>query len=687
MFNINTQCFREAAVHFDKYGRYADGTHNSYEYHEYWNEEMLRCLNGYQVGDMWITGYHYWYLNYWPIWLTRANEERAYGEVTKIKRRSGTRDFDFAEFWDVDYEFFLQIDLAVKNGQHFVWLKPRGVGASYKGSAMAGRNYHCIPGSKNYMLAHSNEFLAGDGLFTKWLEGRMFHNRPHPEVLRPDVYHTAFAKASDFKKDTNDMHYIASIDIGGGIEGGFKSQIMGLPLRDDLQKARGKRGMLVLLEEMGAFPKVEQVFNIIRSSVEQDDVVYGLILGFGTGGTNASVFGDMEKMFYNPEAYNLRCFDNIWDEGMQGTKCAYFTPSYRSIGYIDSNGNSLEREAKAYQDQQRKLATQSSDANAIIQVKAEKPYSPQEAILRTSYSVLPSNEAREWHHRVLSMKYHTMGIPGEVTNNGNGIEFVPNFNLHPVDKFPHDIKSDLTGCVVQYYAPLKIDGKVPENLYFISHDPYAHDQSTDSESLGATYVYMQPTNLPNAGLGDRIVATYFGRPKTTDDYNKILFDLALYYNAKIAFENDRGDVIGYAKRFKKLDWLAEEFELAFDADIPKSKVKRNFGMHIGSGKENLRLHKGNKYLADWLITPRGMGADGIPVLQLHTFNCLSTLKEIELYRSDSGNFDRIAALRILAYYRKEIVYKELNPIVNSSSSSNFFNRKHFQTNIPGRKAA
>lgn len=674
MIQINTQLFREAALYFQKHGMYNDGVYDSYEYHEYWDQEMYRCLNGFEVGGMKITGYHYYYLNYCPIWLTRVNEHQLYGEVFKDRKR-GTRVFDFPDFWDVDFEFFNEFDLAIANGQHFIWLKPRGVGASYKGSSILGRNYNLIPGSKGYLLAQTKEFLTGDGLFTKFLGNRAFINRPHPEE---DRYITAFGRPSDFKKDQNNMHFRASTNVDGE-ERGYMSEVMGITFNDgDIQKHRGKRGLIIEIEEMGALGSAETIFNVARSSVEEGDVVYGTILGFGTGGTEAADFGAMEKMFYNAEAYNIRCFDNKWDEGMAGTKCAYFTPSYRNIKFKDEKGNSNEVTAKAFRDKERIMAAKSPDANAIIQEKSEHPYCPQEAILKNKYSVLPANEALEWYHKVLASGLHKIGINGRLENINGKIEFRPDDKLKAILTYPHNIKDDLTGCVVQYYSPFKLNGKVPDNLYIIAHDPYAFDQSTDSESLGAAYVYMQPNNFAGAGFGDRIVATYFGRPKTLDDYNRQLFYLARFYNAKIGFENDRGDVIGFAKRFQMLEWLSEEFELAFDADIPKSKVRRQFGMHIGSGKENIRMHKGNKYLADWLITERGKDSEGNSRMNIQTIYCPATLKEISMYRSDGGNFDRISALRILAYYRQELVYKDQKPDAGSTEIQNsFFNRRHF----------
>lgn len=681
MIEVNVKYFTETADYYNKHSRYPDGIYDSYEYHEFWDEELYRCLYGYSVGGLNITGYHYFYLNHWPIWLVKKKGNKdLYGEVTK-NRSTGDRDFTFPAFWDVDLNFFNELEAAINDGQHLLVLKPRGTGFSNKGAAIAGRNFFCIPGSKNYLIADNKEFLLGDGLFNKWLDGRRFLTRLHPDLEKSDkIFHNPLGKHSDFKKDKTGMHYKASSDIDG-VEEGYMSEVMGIAMDADTDKVRGKRGKIIELEEIGAMRKAETAFNVLKSSVEQGRTVFGTIIGYGTGGTVATIFGDMEKMFFNPKAYNIRAVPNMWDEGMSNTFISFFTPAYRNIDFVDKNGNSLEESAKKFYDEERKIAEKSTDQNAIIQQKAEHPYTPTEAILRTTSSVLPSAEAANWHNKMVSLGLHKIGVPGKLIPIDKGILFTPDYTLKPIDTFPHNMQDNLTGCVVQYYAPFKIDGQIPDDLYIIALDPYAFDQSSDGKSIGAAYVYIQPNNIPGAAPGDRLVATYFARPEKTDDFNEVLFNLARYYNAKIGFENDRGDTIGYAKRFKLLDWLAEEFELAFDADLPKSKVKRQFGMHIGSGKENLRMHKGNMYLKDWLITARSEDESGNRILNLHTIYCPSTLKEIQAYRNDGGNFDRISALRILAYHQKELVYKDKKPDTKRYArkvSDNFWNRKHFQ---------
>ena len=106
-------------------------------------------------------------------------------------------------------------------------------------------------------------------------------------------------------------------------------------------------------------------------------------------------------------------------------------------------------------------------------------------------------------------------------------------------------------------------------------------------SLGAAYVIKRPNNLSQPD--DMIVASYVGRPKTQDDYNRNLFMLADYYGCKIGFENDRGEVIAYAKRHRKLHRLQEEFEMLDKRELSNlKKLGRQYGMHMTEAKKKTR---------------------------------------------------------------------------------------------------
>ena len=55
----NTNKFRQAALTFQKTGKYCAYPNNTQEYFAYWDQETDRCLNGYTAEDGdWISGYN-----------------------------------------------------------------------------------------------------------------------------------------------------------------------------------------------------------------------------------------------------------------------------------------------------------------------------------------------------------------------------------------------------------------------------------------------------------------------------------------------------------------------------------------------------------------------------------------------------------------------------------------------------
>jgi len=114
---INTSVFREAALHFQKYGYYNADPPESPDWKEYWLEEKRRCIRGYSVGGVWITGDHYFYLNYCPI---RKLED------AHLKQTKGKKVTTFPDFWDGDYNYFIASEIAL-NGilENFVKEKER----------------------------------------------------------------------------------------------------------------------------------------------------------------------------------------------------------------------------------------------------------------------------------------------------------------------------------------------------------------------------------------------------------------------------------------------------------------------------------------------------------------------------------------------------------------------------------
>jgi len=691
---VNTEIFREEAKYFQKYGRYPDGIEGTTEWYDYWREQEKRSIEGYTSGGVHITGYHYYYLNFCPIMIT----EDTYGEVHKNKaRRAGTRVSDFPDFWDVDYMYFMSLDIArfgisldeykklpmdlnireesLGGGRHLVWLKPRGVGASFKGGAVAARNYHILANTKTYMFAYLKEYLTKDGIWQKFLD------------ISGNINKTCsgFARNAKVKADRNNMHFRSSYYDSEGEERGRMNEVIGVTLGDDIQKARGKRGLVLMFEELGKFPGADTAFEIAKSSVEEDDKVFGTLLAFGTGGTEEADYAALDNLMTNPEAYDCLMFDNIWDKNsIDGDAVGFFSPAYMSVGMKDAAGNSEQEKAKAFYDEGRKKAKESKDPELLPKRMAEKPYTIEEATLSLEYNQLPVADIKTWYSQLKGNKaLLNLGTHGEFVNTTdkkyqNGVKFSPNAKLKPVP-FPtprtksDSLGHDLTGCVTIFQNPFRDErGLTPPGLYFICHDPYALD-TKKGMSLGSAFVIKRINNFSTPD--DIIVAEYTGRPQMQDDYNDQLFKMAKFYNAKIGFENDRGNVKEYAQRNKELHWLMEEVEI-IDKGVHIRKLGRGYGMSMGTGQ---RSSQAELYLRDWLKTKRAKDDQGNYILNLNKIYSPYLLKEMMKYRSDGkGNFDRVSALKLGMFYMKNLSMKPPPQIEEELSPDNFFNREHFQ---------
>lgn len=708
---VNTQLFQPAANHFRKYGRYDDGELDSYYYDEYWDEEETRCIDGYSVGGIWIPGDYYFYLNYCNIQIVEEIDIKkgaTYGEVHDTKptkaRRVGKRHSDFPAFWDVDYMYFRSVDIATNGitndeynklpidlnimswdrtgGKHFIWLKPRGVGASWKGAAKPLRNFSLIAESKSYMMANEKEFLTKDGIWSKFHDLNNWLKATNPNTRQQNA--SGLAKLSEYKKDNGEMHWRASFkytdDRGNESEEGLMSEIFGVSLNNNWQKARGKRGQLVLWEELGKFPNADKAWEIARESVEEGDINFGTMIGFGTGGTEGSNFESLKTMFFDPIMYNILCFDNIFDEGMKDTACGFFTPAYRKTAFIDKDGNSLVELAKDYYESEREKVKKSKDPSLLPRKMAENPFTPKEAVLETGNNIFLSKLLLDHKKKVEHSKlYQTMATIGMVERVGSKIDFIPDPTLVPIHLYPHKNKyTDYKGAVIMYQKPYKINGEIPKNLYKLCLDTYRDDETT-GDSIGSAYIIEQ-ANTFTPTRGDIIVASYNGRPSTQEEFNRIIFDLCELYNAEIAFEADEpGDIVGYAKRKKKIFMLADAFELAYDVTLKSATTaKWQFSMKMNAGKDNLRKKKGDTFIKQWLYTIRRTNPDGTDVLNLHTIFDLALLEELCNYNMDR-NCDRVSALRIGMYHQQELLYNEITPRAGTQISvkNNFFKKSLF----------
>lgn len=662
----HTEACQPAANFYRQHGVYTFAASETPEWENFWDRERDRCLYGYVANagtddEIYITGFHYFYLNYMTIY-----------RAVPVEMPDGTmeekRESDFPRFYDGDWEWFMIVEEAKKNKKNLSCLKARRKGYSYKAAAMLLRNYFLRPGSKGFVIVANKDFLTQDGLFTKAWPAMSFVDE-HTAWTQPRLKNSEMEKVAGYQE---------KID-GVFIDKGTFSTIQGVTIGDDPDKIRGKAGDLVFFEEAGAFKDLLTCWGILQPSMKQGNFFLGSMIAFGTGGEQGEDFEGLEELFYRPEAYHIMEFNNIWDTAADGTTCGYFVPNYVNLdGFMDEWGNTDQAAATQFSMDEREIAKKASSQKVYDQHIAEYPLTPREAVMNFDSNELPIAELVAHKNYVLSRGLDKLGTPGMLFKESQGqVKFKPDYNLKPLLRFPHDRKDgDLSGAVIVYEQPYRgPDGRVPDFLYIICHDPYAHKldkkQVNKSTSIGSAYVIKRINNFSQPD--DIIVASWNARPASQDDYNRQLFLLAEYYNAKIGFENDRGEVIPFARRFHTLHYLQPNFMMPNTKEL-QSLTNRDYGMHMSTP----RKEQGELYIRDWLLRPRGVDPEtGLNIYNLHTIKDPALLDELIKFNHD-GNFDRVMALMVGMYHLNELTHVSVEDAMYSRAEDDFFKRDLFR---------
>lgn len=634
----DTDKFRQAAIFFQKHGCYTLAPRGTTDYNKYWEQETDRCLNGYTAPDgEGITGYNYFYLNYSPI-MRLKEEEYTDREGNLRKRRQ--RILEFPSFWDYDYYYFCAIEQAEIEGKHMAVLKCRQRGYSFKGGSMLVRNYMLIPGSKNFAIASEQKFLIGDGLLTKAWQIMDFLDK-HTAWAKQRLVSTRMERTSGYK---------ITDEFGKQTEQGYLSSITGITLKNDPERVRGTRAKLVLWEEGGKFPSLLDAWRIEQPSVETDDgKAFGLMIAFGTGGTEGASFEGLKELFYKPKSYNVLSFPNIWDEGRENTECAFFVPAYSNLESFDDDGNQvyMDRDGNSYKekaienliDQRNKVKDGGASQQSIDRFISERPIKPAEAVLELGKNIFPRKLLMDQLTRIrTNKKLQSMKHVVDLEWDGNGqvkateklSGDITNYPLKKGDK-PH-------GSVVIWEYPVK---DPPLGLYIGGCDPYDHDDSF-TNSLGSTFIFKRVR--AGEAWTDVIVAEYSGRPDTAEEYYENVRKLLTFYNARLLFENERKGIYPYFTN-KHCDYLlADQPDKIISEVFKDSKVQRRKGCHM---TKQIRAY-GEGLILEWLLDEFEEGHPNVE--RVYSEPLIEELIENDGVR----NVDRVIALCMVMIYREEL---------------------------------
>lgn len=312
-------------------------------YKEWWYEQRRRCLEGYTIGGVTITGEYYFYLNFWRI---------------RGKRRGS--GFIVPRFIDLQKQLFDLVEQAREADANLLTLKRRQIGFSECFAAIMAYDYTFYPmgrglivgGQDTYSINTFNKVVCGLDAFMSVNAGREFYKRRKSGANRSDFIECGFI-------DKN------------GTNIGFLSQVEAITTLDNVQAANGKTPTFCLMEEAGINRHLKTVYDMILPAIKEQEKQDGRMIAIcGTGGEMDAGAAQLMEMFYNPTNYNILVSDEVYEQGITGT--AHFFPAWMFL-IMDNDGNSYKEQGMEFVEWERKKKKDKSV------YKTQMPLTPSEA--------------------------------------------------------------------------------------------------------------------------------------------------------------------------------------------------------------------------------------------------------------------------------------------------------------------
>lgn len=673
----NMDYFRPSALHYLQYGNYTELKPNANPnsaYGKWIRQELDRCWNGMirKSDGEWITGPMYFFLNYSVM------------EVTKTKKGSkqGYRIQSFPEVWEGIYYRFHYLYQAryggiyndFKGGNHCAELASRGKGKSYSLSSLLAHNFvlgEAEEAKTNIMsavVADNKEYLSSkDGTLSKFIN-----------IIDFCAEHTQFPRRRILNSIASMTWKMGYKDAELNIDKGTQNTVIGVTINDDIKKIRGKRMSLIGIEEYGSFPKLIDLYAVMKPSVQEGDYVFGMIYMVGTAGDKDSDFYGAREIMYNPKGYNIYNIPNIYDKiNINKKDFIYFFPGYLNRkGCYDENGNSdvikalIEILLERYN-----IKYHSTDPNTLLKNIAEVPITPSEAILKANGNLFPTTDITE---RIGQLDANPSEFDdvyvGDLVFKDDKIIYTPT-NDNSIREFPHK-DNKINGAIEIFEMPkIDRDNKVFRGRYIAGLDP-VDDDTSETMSLLSIFVLDLWT--------DKIVCEWTGRLSYVDDGYERIRKICLFYNAVLNYENNKKGIFAYFSKMNCLYLLAPTLEFLKDKDMIKSSSyinNKSFGVNASASINNYARH----LLREWLIKPvvttsRNEQGELITTTKplLYTIRNRALLKELLLFNSE-GNFDRISAMGMLMLYREDRIVTLKDNLQNNKVPDNYLGNDKFFT--------
>lgn len=657
---VNTELFYEQANYYKAHkGQYTSYKVDSIPHRQFRRREQHRRKYGFtapclmddkgNIHNVRITGSHYNFLNY--IRMEQLDERTIqHGNTNTAKKH-----YDFPKFFDNQFWVFHIMEFAEKNGFHLLIDKTRRGGFSYM---MAADSANMVNVNSRKVVIHvavDKKYLTQTGGLTDFA----VNDLKFYEENTPFVRGILSTVKSDFR-----LGY--KLPNGMEADKSWRSALISVSAANNPDCAIGKDAVKVKVEEVSTMDNFDDFMNVTEPAMRTGAYTTGMLCAWGTATSgNMQVF---EQNFYDVKGFNFMPFENVWDRDCRNETCGFFKPycwglqgEIDGVQGVDKDGNSnlavgLEI-ARRERIKKKESVKKYSD---YINYLGQYANFPAESFSSASENIFSSEELSAWEDRLRVDSDLHFYIDGMLElDERNIVQFKSNARLHSEGKKVYDYilgvprrgHEDPHGCIRRWFAPeyeeVNIAGRlikrIPEGLYSINYDPVGVDKNkdevTNKHSHNSIMVWMNPH--PLNGFKQKLVCTYYGRPETLEEADRICYLLARYYNClgTTNVEVNRGETVSNFRKWNALQYLACEPLYVWDASF-KSKINTTYGFNISGEQHKLDCIR---LLKEFLYEEIGKDEFGNPVRNFHRIYDYQTILELKKW-SVKGNFDRVSSM-------------------------------------------
>ena len=690
---VGTEIFSRVADFYEKHGCYCLEPDDSPNAIKFWQREMDRRVKGVQaycklyikdipaylaaksdaerkalLHKVRITGDHYNYLNYGRI--ERAPNEKERKQLDKEGRFKVNTVEGFPRFWDGDYWNFKIDELIANNSCNLCKAKARRKGFSYKRGSQAANTINANKNVTVTLAADQMDYLTEKGATSDmvkvnldWYEDKTYWRRGYLSENFDKGIELGYKKSKEGQKAF-----------------GFRSKLLSVAIGKNESAAVGKKAIETDFEEAGKCPNLQKALDVMMSNSESGAMRIGTIRVYGTGGTKGANWEAFSNCFYNPGKNDMLPMENIWDANSRHAVCGFFFPQIWDYEPFVEDGNSLLFASWKDDYDKKRGAEKEKDAGEYNIYVGQRANSPNEAFTNTQENIFHSPELTNHINAIKYDKSNHFYEDGWYILDDGRVRFVTKQEcieraIFGSDRFheyitdvPHNSKTDVHGCIREFYSPIPNDG----SLYFISYDPYRVDKNKEEvstkNSLASFQVWMR-TNSKTPYMGKRLVASYCGRLDTMEAVDKLVLYACLRWNCKVLYEAGTGELVTNFKKWGYRDKLLKDPSSYINRSVDGPRIT-GYGIVIGDGDIKL---EGMRMVRDFLYEIVGKTSDDTPIYRFNQIYDISFLLELDRFIF-GRNADRLSSAIVAMFeFRKDSLLLERE--ANSKSKTNNTGRK------------